>query len=280
MSVGHAVRRHVFLLTLAPLVILYGCASVHVTKCEQLSCATFPACASMGAAALEAGRPDEASCYFSRAVLLDPQDGAIRIPLGTSLLVLGKHKEAADSFRWVVDHDPDEGRRSLARDWLTGIDAPLPVAIFILSERTRQGVPCGGTSAIAARKLRKRLSPFGAFRIIEHKDTNFDAAGEPLCSLAKTLGARVALAVQVSCESLEHVTVPPGSGWDKWPHDESTVSVSVEVYQASSCMRRSSREKWAEASHFMPGDAIILAIDRAVSGLTLALATDLLVTDQ
>lgn len=272
------VRRHVLLLTLAlaPLVILGGCASVHVTKCEQLSCSTLQACVSSGNAALEAGRPDEASCYFNRAVLLDPLDGPTRISLGTTLLVLGKSKEAADSFRWVVDHDPDDARRSDARDWLAGIDAPLPVAVFFLSERTRQGVPCGGASAIAARKLRKRLSPFGAFRIIEHKRTAFDAAGEPLCSVAKTLGARVALAVQVSCESQEHVTAPPGSGWDKWPHDESTVSVSIEVLQVSSCKRRSYREKRARASHFMPGDATILAIDRAVSEQILALATDLL----
>lgn len=114
-------RDYSLLFGLAALGLIVGCgqspASPRPTATPQVS----PAAVVRGEAdqLMERGDYGKAAGKYQEAVALAPNDMSLRFGLGSAYSYLGRRREAAEQFQWVVKgSDPTEEYHRSAREWL------------------------------------------------------------------------------------------------------------------------------------------------------------------
>ena len=116
-------RDYSLLFGLAALGLIVGCQQAPAPRRSAEPPKVPPTAIVRGAAdqLMERGEYARAADKYQEAVALAPDDMSLRYLLGTAYSHLGKRREAAEQFQWVVKRgDATEEYHRAARRWLVG----------------------------------------------------------------------------------------------------------------------------------------------------------------
>jgi len=246
-----------------------GCATVPVADCRRLPCTSAAACVDAGYSRLDAGEPDEAVCYFERALSLDRRGVGARLGKGAALAVSARGGKALREFNWVLKHSTDPEARMTALRWSTVINRPVAVAVYCEPARGC-GDADGSLVEYAGSVLRHNLPKFGPFRAAgrraEAVDDGIDA--ESLRRRAVADGAEIAVTVRLACG---HAAARAGLAGDGRTEG---LPVAVEI-RAVRVAEPGREESLVGAAATRGGDghfAILMATNRAFADVILRLS--------
>jgi tetratricopeptide (TPR) repeat protein len=114
-------RNYSLLFGLAALGLIVGCQQAPAPRQSAETPQVSPAAVVRGEAdqLMERGEYDKAAGKYQEAVALAPDDMSLRYLLGTAYSHLGRRREAAEQFQWVVNRgNPTEEHYRAARKWL------------------------------------------------------------------------------------------------------------------------------------------------------------------
>jgi len=114
-------RDYSLLFGLVALGLIVGCQQAPAPRQSAETPQVSPAAVMRGEAdqLMERGEYDKAAGKYQEAVALAPDDMSLRYLLGTAYSHLGRRREAAEQFQWVVNRgNPTEEHYRAARKWL------------------------------------------------------------------------------------------------------------------------------------------------------------------
>lgn len=260
----------------------FGCATVPITKCDKLPCASFASCFDGAEAMLAAGQPDAAYCYYKRALDIRPDSAPARMGLATTFAVTGEAGKARRQFRLVEKHSRLIDERETARSWIEALDSPVPIAVFF-SPAEGCDIDADDAARYAARLVRHNLPRFGAFRSVGKDIEPVSAFADPfeIATRARQAGARLGIRVWVTCVSLEHALNPSYLGGllriEGGADSAYTVRLDIEAYSVASGTLSESFFGSGSARNLFQGVALLSSIDKALANCILRISTRLMV---